>query len=33
MARAFGDSSIRDQVLAMTQNYYLTTFLKDNQAS
>ena len=33
MARAFGDSGIRDQVLAMTQNYYLTTFLKDGQAS
>ena len=33
MARAFGDSGIRDQVLAMTQNFYLKTFLGDSDAS
>jgi TetR/AcrR family transcriptional repressor of nem operon len=33
MARAFGDSGIRDKVLAMTQNYYLKTFLGDSDAS
>lgn len=33
MARAFGDSGIRDQVLAMTRNYYLKTFQGGSHAS